>query len=225
MIGRCLSRWWRSLPTVLAGGLWGVLLLPVLSIGAGSGLLIRCHDLWLWSLCCPVHGLRRDIILYLAFSAKTWLCNQLGIIIFGVTNSTQLCQWLWMVNWTKRFSNYTQQHPSHRVGQFITVCTLKIFNSYFFSPCPELYSKLLEPEEQTWSRVPGNEQANVLAKEEARQEQLFIYLFIYFVYYFLQLYCYDFSHKEFRLLFPGKASCNRVTLPNLWCMLGILVFP
>ena len=24
---------------------------------------------------------------------------------------------------------------------------------------------------------------------------------------------------------PGKASCNRVLLPNLWCMLGVLMFP
>ena len=35
----------------------------------------------------------------------------------------------------------------------------------------------------------------------------------------------DFSHWKFRLLFPGKASCDRVVLPNLLCMLGVLVFP
>ena len=36
---------------------------------------------------------------------------------------------------------------------------------------------------------------------------------------------YDFSHGKLRLLFSGKASCNRVALPNLLCILGVLVFP
>ena len=35
----------------------------------------------------------------------------------------------------------------------------------------------------------------------------------------------DFSHGKFRLPFPEKSSCNRVELPNLGCMLGVLVFP
>ena len=35
----------------------------------------------------------------------------------------------------------------------------------------------------------------------------------------------DFSHRKFGLLSPGKTSCNRVVLPNLRCMLGGLVFP
>ena len=39
------------------------------------------------------------------------------------------------------------------------------------------------------------------------------------------LYQWDFSHGKFGLLSPGKASCDRVTLPNLVCMLGVLVFP
>ena len=30
----------------------------------------------------------------------------------------------------------------------------------------------------------------------------------------------DFSHGKFGLLFPGKASCDRVALPSLLCMLG-----
>ena len=34
----------------------------------------------------------------------------------------------------------------------------------------------------------------------------------------------DFSHRKFGLPSPGKASCNKVALPNLGCMLGILVF-
>ena len=33
----------------------------------------------------------------------------------------------------------------------------------------------------------------------------------------------DFSHGKFKLLSPGKAGCNRVALPNLLCMLGVLV--
>ena len=32
----------------------------------------------------------------------------------------------------------------------------------------------------------------------------------------------DFSHEKFGLLSPGKASCDRVALPNLRCMLGVL---
>ena len=30
---------------------------------------------------------------------------------------------------------------------------------------------------------------------------------------------------NFGLLLPGKASCDRVVLPNLWCMPGLIVFP
>ena len=33
-----------------------------------------------------------------------------------------------------------------------------------------------------------------------------------------------FSFGKFWLLSPGKSSCDRVRLPNLWCMLGVLVF-
>ena len=35
----------------------------------------------------------------------------------------------------------------------------------------------------------------------------------------------DFFHGKFRLPSLGKASCDRVMLPNLWCMLGVLVSP
>ena len=35
----------------------------------------------------------------------------------------------------------------------------------------------------------------------------------------------DFTHGKFGLLFPGKASCDRVTLPDQRCMLGVLMFP
>ena len=34
-----------------------------------------------------------------------------------------------------------------------------------------------------------------------------------------------FSHGKFGLPSPGKASCDRVALPNLRCMLDVLVFP
>ena len=34
----------------------------------------------------------------------------------------------------------------------------------------------------------------------------------------------DFSHGKFGLWSSRKASCDRVMLPNLWCMLGIWVF-
>ena len=34
----------------------------------------------------------------------------------------------------------------------------------------------------------------------------------------------DFSHGKFELPSPGKAICDRVALPNLRCMLGVLVF-
>ena len=33
----------------------------------------------------------------------------------------------------------------------------------------------------------------------------------------------DLSHGKFGLPFPGKASFDRVALPNLRCMLGVLV--
>ena len=34
-----------------------------------------------------------------------------------------------------------------------------------------------------------------------------------------------FLPRENLVAFPGKASCDRVALPNLLCMLGVLVFP
>ena len=55
--------------------------------------------------------------------------------------------------------------------------------------------------------------------------QIRFLLFFFLV--FLQLYCpiWDYSHGKFELPSPGKASCDRVVLPNLWCMLGVSVFP
>ena len=35
----------------------------------------------------------------------------------------------------------------------------------------------------------------------------------------------NFSHGKCGLLSPKNASCDRVALPNLRCMLGVLVFP
>ena len=34
-----------------------------------------------------------------------------------------------------------------------------------------------------------------------------------------------FCHGKFGLPYLGKASCNRVSLPKLWCTPGVLVFP
>ena len=49
----------------------------------------------------------------------------------------------------------------------------------------------------------------------------------YFFFFFLQLYCPNgiSTISTFGLPPPGKASCDRVALPNLWSMLGVLVFP
>ena len=46
-------------------------------------------------------------------------------------------------------------------------------------------------------------------------------------FFFEQLYCpfWDFSHGKFGVLSPGKASCDRVALPNLRCMHAVFVFP
>ena len=35
----------------------------------------------------------------------------------------------------------------------------------------------------------------------------------------------DFSYGKFLFPSPGKASCDRVALPNLRCMVGVSVFP
>ena len=49
---------------------------------------------------------------------------------------------------------------------------------------------------------------------------------LFFTFYFLQLYCPNgISHMgNSGCLPPGKDSCDRVVLPNLGCMLGVLVF-
>ena len=55
-------------------------------------------------------------------------------------------------------------------------------------------------------------------------------LFFFFLFFFLfsfftsVLSPWDFSRGKFGLLSPGKVSCNRVALPNLLCVLGVLVF-
>ena len=36
---------------------------------------------------------------------------------------------------------------------------------------------------------------------------------------------YNFSHRKFGLPSPGKASCDRIGIPNIRCMLCVLVFP
>ena len=55
---------------------------------------------------------------------------------------------------------------------------------------------------------------------------LYFDLFTYFLL-LLQLYCPNGIPPigKSELLFQGKASCDRVALPNLLCMLGILVLP
>ena len=49
--------------------------------------------------------------------------------------------------------------------------------------------------------------------------------FCFFLLFTTVLFQWDFSHGKSGLLSPGKASCDRVALPNLLCVLGVLVFP
>ena len=49
--------------------------------------------------------------------------------------------------------------------------------------------------------------------------------YYYFLLFTTVLSQWDFSDGKFGLPSLGKTSCNRVALPNLWCMLGVLVFP
>ena len=53
------------------------------------------------------------------------------------------------------------------------------------------------------------------------------WVFLLFTFIFLTtvLSQWDFSHGKFGFPFPGKAGCDRVALPNLGRMLGVLVFP
>ena len=47
----------------------------------------------------------------------------------------------------------------------------------------------------------------------------------YVIYFTNVLSHWDFFHGKFGSLSPGKASCDRVALPNLRCTLGVLEFP
>ena len=56
------------------------------------------------------------------------------------------------------------------------------------------------------------------------------FLFLFFFFFFLTLFTallspWDITYRKFGLPSLGKASCDRVALPNLQCMLGVLVFP
>ena len=48
---------------------------------------------------------------------------------------------------------------------------------------------------------------------------------LFFVFFTTVLSQWDFFHGKFKLPSLEKASYNRVTLPNLGCMLDVLVFP
>ena len=50
----------------------------------------------------------------------------------------------------------------------------------------------------------------------------FIFYFLFFFYCIVPL---GFSHRKFGLLFPWNGSCDRVTLSNLQCLLGVLACP
>ena len=50
------------------------------------------------------------------------------------------------------------------------------------------------------------------------------FLCVFFLLFTTVLSPWDFSPEKFRLLTPGKASCDRVLLPPLQCTLGVLVF-
>ena len=56
----------------------------------------------------------------------------------------------------------------------------------------------------------------------------FLFSFLFFFFFFfggvVMLFYWDFSHGKFGLLSLGKAGCNRVVLPNLQWMLGVLAF-
>ena len=56
--------------------------------------------------------------------------------------------------------------------------------------------------------------------------QFTLLFFFFFLIIFLRLYCpkWDFSRGKFGLLSSGKASCETVALPNLLCMLDVLMF-
>ena len=51
---------------------------------------------------------------------------------------------------------------------------------------------------------------------------VFVFTFLLFTAVLSQ---WDFAHGKVGLPSLGKASCNRVALSNLRCMLGVLVFP
>ena len=58
--------------------------------------------------------------------------------------------------------------------------------------------------------------------EKAEATTILLFTFLLFT---TVLSKWDFSYGKFGLFSLGKASCDRVTLPNLRCTLGVLVFP
>ena len=52
----------------------------------------------------------------------------------------------------------------------------------------------------------------------------FIYFILFLFTFTTVLSHWDFFHAKFGLPSSRKASCDRVVVPNLWCMLGVLVF-
>ena len=70
----------------------------------------------------------------------------------------------------------------------------------------------------------ANTAKNVHVGVRYKSASLLCKLWLWFFFCTAALSYWDFSHGKFRLLSLGKASCNRVALPNLRCMLGVLAF-
>ena len=76
-----------------------------------------------------------------------------------------------------------------------------------------------QKEAQTRTDMEGGRQAGQRERQTVKDSQGLFFIFT------TVLSEWEFSHEKFGLLSRGKASCDRVALPNLRCMLCVLVFP
>ena len=132
-------------------------------------------------------------------SATEWPGTRLGFTSVPSSASGPITR-----GWTKMNPGLLVLRPGFRSRK-----QLISFKKNFFNSCGQMTVDIL-PEKTT----------------------LAIFVLLLFLNFILYTYtfhnCIDpmgFSNRKFRLPSPGKASCDRVALLNLGCMLGVLRFP
>ena len=120
----------------------------------------------------------------------------------------------------KEKEGWRENWDSNNTVQWLYNSPLLVIHQLQLQLCSN--SKLTMTDRQQW-RCKVRTQLTEKTEKHTRQK-LHDFFFFFFTIFTTVLSQWDFSHQKFRVPSLGKASCNRVVLPNLECMLGVFVF-